>query len=63
MTEFDALMAAQRETADSVLELPLLISRQQMNKLAIAAQRQGLTSAQFLRKVITSLCDNECPGT
>jgi hypothetical protein len=59
MTEFDALQSAQCETLESVLELPLLLSRRQMTILAAAAQRQGLTSAQFLRKIISNVCENE----
>lgn len=63
MTEFDPVHAAQRETMDSVLELPLLLSRQQMNKLAAIAHRQGLTSAQLLRKYISSICEFETQPT
>jgi hypothetical protein len=59
MTEFDALQTAQADTLESVLELPLLLSRRQINILATVAQRQGLTSAQYLRQLISNLCDSE----
>jgi hypothetical protein len=59
MTEFDALHTSQADTMESVLELPLLLSRRQINLLATAAQRQGLTSAQYLRQMISKMCETE----
>jgi hypothetical protein len=41
---------------DDVMEFPLLLSRQQVARLATVAERQGMTSAQFLRRCINSLC-------
>jgi hypothetical protein len=45
-----------RAATDDVMEFPLLLSRQQVARLADAAERQGMTSAQFLRRCINSLC-------
>lgn len=39
-----------------VVEVSLLLSRSQMTQLAHQAHRRGLTSAQFLRQCITSMC-------
>jgi len=42
-------------TAD-VVEVSLLLSRSQINQLANQAHRRGMTSAQFLRQCISTLC-------
>lgn len=44
------------QPASDVVEVALLLSRQQISQLAQQAQRRGLTSAQFLRQYISSLC-------
>jgi hypothetical protein len=41
-----------------VVEVSLLLSRAQISELAQQAQRCGLTSAQFLRQYISTLCQN-----
>jgi hypothetical protein len=41
-----------------VVEVSLLLSRAQISQLAQQAQRCGLTSAQFLRQYISTLCQN-----
>lgn len=63
MTELDPISTAQLDTIESVLELPLLLSRQQIDMLAVVAERQGLTSAQLLRRYISSICENESQGS
>lgn len=50
-----SLSANEHSTSD-VVEVSLLLSRQQISQLAQQAQRRGLTSAQFLRQYISSLC-------
>lgn len=39
-----------------VVEVSLLLSRSQINQLANQAHRRGLTSAQFLRQCISTMC-------
>lgn len=41
---------------NEVVEVSLLLSRNQMTMLANQAQRRGLTSAQFLRQCISTMC-------
>ncbi len=41
---------------NEVVEVSLLLSRSQMTMLANQAQRRGLTSAQFLRQCISTMC-------
>lgn len=39
-----------------VVEVALLLSRSQINQLANQAHRRGMTSAQFLRQCISTMC-------
>lgn len=41
-----------------VVEVPLLLSRSQINQLANQAHRRGMTSAQFLRQYISTICQS-----
>jgi hypothetical protein len=50
------LQSAAQSATDDVMEFPLLLSRQQVARLACIAERQGMTSAQFLRRCINSIC-------
>jgi hypothetical protein len=43
-------------TSTEVVEVSLLLSRSQINQLANQAHRRGLTSAQFLRQCISTMC-------
>lgn len=43
-------------TTNEVVEVSLLLSRSQMTQLANQAHRRGLTSAQFLRQCISTMC-------
>ena len=42
--------------SSEVVEVSLLLSRSQITQLANQAHRRGMTSAQFLRQCITSMC-------
>lgn len=44
--------------ASEVVEVSLLLSRSQMTQLANQAHRRGLTSAQFLRQCISTMCQS-----
>jgi len=45
------------DTASSeVIEVAFLLSRSQINQLANQAHRRGMTSAQFLRQFISTMC-------
>ena len=51
--------ASRTETSPTeVVEVSLLLSRHQISQLAQQAQRCGLTSAQFLRQYISTLCQS-----
>ncbi|HQR06079.1 MAG TPA: hypothetical protein PLN21_04610 [Gemmatales bacterium] len=41
-----------------VVEVAFLLSRSQINQLANQAHRRGMTSAQFLRQCITTMCQS-----
>jgi len=44
--------------SSEVVEVSLLLSRSQINQLANQAHRRGMTSAQFLRQCITTMCQS-----
>jgi hypothetical protein len=58
-TEHVAHYRAPSDATDDVLEVPLLLSRQQMLLLAQAAEQQGMTSAQYLRRCISTICSHQ----
>lgn len=47
------------ELPNDIVEVSLLMSRQQVAELVSQAQRCGLTSAQFLRQCISSMCQSQ----
>jgi hypothetical protein len=46
------------ELPNDIVEVSLLLSRQQVAELVSQAQRCGLTSAQFLRQCISTMCSS-----
>lgn len=42
-----------------LVEVSFLLSRSQMTQLANQAHRRGMTSAQFLRQCISSMCQSK----
>lgn len=48
--------SANQLTNSDIVEVSLLLSRQQITQLAQQAQKRGMTSAQFLRQCISTVC-------
>jgi len=50
--------ASNEIVGSDIVEVSLLLSRQQIALLAQQAQKRGMTSAQFLRQCISTVCQS-----
>lgn len=50
--------ASNEIVGSDIVEVSLLLSRQQIALLAQQAQKRGMTSAQFLRQSISTVCQS-----
>lgn len=50
--------SANQLTNSDIVEVSMFLSRQQIAQLAQQAQKRGMTSAQFLRQCISTVCQS-----